>query len=73
MEIGEFDFRSLLLCTMESPPATLARNLEQFKEYVSIYKRKDLITFLAFCEDKFSHLLNTTTKHKEKKARGRGG
>ena len=26
-EINEFDFRSLLLCTMESPPETLSRNL----------------------------------------------
>ena len=59
MSLNEFDFRSLLLCTMESPPATLTRNLEQFKEYAGIYERDDLSKFLAFCEDKFAHMLNT--------------
>ena len=66
VEINEFDFRSLLLCTMESPPATLARNLEQFKEYVSVYERKDLYTFLESCEVKFSHLLGTSKKQTKK-------
>lgn len=60
--LNEFDFRSLLLCTMESPPVTLARNLDQFKEYVTIHDRKDLFSFLEFCEEKFSHLLGTTTQ-----------
>lgn len=55
--INEFDFRSMLLCTMESSPATLARNLEQFKENVKSSGRKDLAAFLEFCEAKFSHLL----------------
>jgi hypothetical protein len=55
--INEFDFRSLLLCTMESSPATLARNLEHFKENVRANGRKDLVAFLEFCEAKFSHLL----------------
>ncbi|MDX1378528.1 MAG: hypothetical protein R3307_06750 [Anaerolineales bacterium] len=65
--LNEFDFRSLLLCTMESPPTTLARNLEQFKEYVKIYKRKDLLVFLEFCEVKFSHLLGKTSKKKARR------
>ncbi len=55
--INEFDFRSMLLCTMESSPATLARNLEQFRENVKASGRKDLAAFLDFCEAKFSHLL----------------
>jgi hypothetical protein len=59
LPLNEFDFRSLLLCTMESPPATLARNLNQFKEYVNIHKRKDLLSFLEFCEEKFSFLLGS--------------
>jgi len=57
LPINEFDFRSLLLCTMESPPATLLRNLNQFKEYVNIHNRKDLTTFLELCESKFASLL----------------
>ena len=60
--INEFDFRSLLLCTMESPPTVLARNLNQFKEYVNIHNRKDLFTFLEFCEGKFSSLLGAKKK-----------
>jgi len=65
-QLNEFDFRSMLLCTMESPPTTLARNLNQFKEYVDIHNRKDLSSFLEFCEGKFSSLLgnvnNSTAK-----------
>jgi hypothetical protein len=55
--VGEFDFRDLLLCTMESPTETLKRNLEQYKEYAGICDRQDLLTFLNFCEDRFSDLL----------------
>jgi hypothetical protein len=66
--LNEFDFRSLLLCTMESPPTTLARNLEQFKEYVNIQGRKDLSSFLEFCEEKFSYLLDTATRQVGNKA-----
>ncbi|MBV6395185.1 MAG: hypothetical protein HFACDABA_00756 [Anaerolineales bacterium] len=55
--INEFDFRSMLLCTMESSPAALARNLETFKDQVRAEGRKDLAAFLDFCEARFSHLL----------------
>lgn len=55
--IGEFDFRSLLLCTMESSHETLARNVELFKGYAGIHNRQDLTAFLGFCTDKFAHLL----------------
>ena len=68
LPLNEFDFRSLLLCTMESPPTTLARNLEQFKEYVNIHNRKDLLSFLEICQNKFSHLLGTAMKQTEKKS-----
>ena len=67
LPLNEFDFRSLLLCTMESPSATLARNLEQFKVYVNVHDRTDLLTFLEFCENKFSHLLGKATRPVEKK------
>jgi hypothetical protein len=67
--ISEFDFRSLLLCTMESSAETLARNVELFKGYSAIHNRQDLIVFLTFCEDKFSYLLKPQNKllRKEKK------
>jgi hypothetical protein len=66
--LNEFDFRSMLLCTMESPPTTLARNLNQFKEYVNIHKREDLLSFLEFCESKFSSLLGVASQQVEKKS-----
>ncbi len=68
-KINEFDFRSLLLCTMESSAETLARNAELFKGYAGIHNRQDLIAFLVFCEDKFSYLLKPQNKllRKEKK------
>lgn len=62
LPLNEFDFRSLLLCTMESPPTTLARNLAQFKEYVKIHDRKDLLSFLESSAARFSHLLGATAK-----------
>ena len=67
LPLNEFDFRSLLLCTMESPPTTLARNLDQFKEYVNIHDRTDLLSFLEFCGEKFSSLLGVVSQQAEKK------
>jgi hypothetical protein len=61
-EISEFDFRSMLLSTMESSTSTLRNNLEQFKQYVSLYDRKDLSDFLIFCERKFGFLLTGASK-----------
>jgi len=61
-KISEFDFRSLLLCTMESSPETLARNVEQFKGYANIHNRQDLVVFLNFCADKLSYLLVPQTR-----------
>ena len=56
-KISEFDFRSLLLCTMESSSETLARNVELYKGYASIHNRQDLLTFLGYCETTFETLL----------------
>jgi hypothetical protein len=63
--ISEFDFRSLLLCTMESSAETLSRNVNLFKGYAGVHHRQDLIVFLAFCEDKFSNLLKPARKAKK--------
>lgn len=65
--ITEFDFRSMLLCTMESSAQTLAKNVETFKKYASIQNRKDLILFLTFCEEYFASLLKPQAKEKELK------
>jgi hypothetical protein len=60
--VGEFDFRSLLLCTMESSHETLARNVDLFKGYAEIHNRQDLVAFLGFCAEKFAHLLTPEKK-----------
>jgi hypothetical protein len=65
--ISEFDFRSLLLCTMESTPETLARNVNTFKGYANIQNRQDLVVFLNFVESSFSGLLNSSGKKLAKK------
>ncbi len=65
--ISEFDFRSLLLCTMESSPETLARNVNTFKGYANIQNRQDLVVFLNFVESSFSGLLNSSGKKLAKK------
>ncbi|MBM4223768.1 MAG: hypothetical protein FJ167_03030 [Gammaproteobacteria bacterium] len=56
--ISEFDFRNMLLCTMESSASTLRSNLDQFKQHASLYQRDDLLKFLNFCQTKFTKLLN---------------
>jgi len=61
-KISEFEFRSMLLCTMESSSETMKRNLEQFKEYVDLYGRKDLRSFLDVCEKRFAQLLEPVHK-----------
>ena len=65
--ISEFDFRSLLLCTMESSRETLARNVELFKGYASIHGREDLVTFLNYCEEYFFSLLHPAKNTGRKK------
>jgi hypothetical protein len=65
--ISEFDFRSLLLCTMESSPETLARNVNTFKGYANIQNRQDLVVFLNFVEGSFSSLLSSSGKKLVKK------
>ncbi len=66
-KISEFDFRSLLLCTMESSPETLTRNVNTFKGYANIQNRHDLVVFLNFVETSFSSLLNSSGKKLAKK------
>ncbi|MBI5030689.1 MAG: hypothetical protein HZB51_09190 [Chloroflexi bacterium] len=64
-QISEFDFRSMLLCTMESSASTLRNNLEQFRQYASVYERKDIDVFLDFCEKRFARLLTEVTSQSE--------
>jgi hypothetical protein len=66
-EIAEYDFRGMLLCTMESSPNTLRSNLSQFKAHIASYERQDLLDFLESMEERFVALLtNGTDKGKYK-------
>ena len=67
--ISEFDFRNMLLCTMESSASTLRSNLDQFRQHASLYQRNDILKFLEFCRAKFSKLLSESTAE-ESKVRG---
>jgi hypothetical protein len=62
--VSEFDFRNMLLCTMESSASVLRSNLEQFRQYVSLYDREDLMAMLDECETKFASILTEESKHK---------
>jgi hypothetical protein len=56
--ISEFDFRNMLLCTMESSAGTLRSNLDQFWQHASLYQRDDVLKFLDFCRTKFAKILS---------------
>ncbi|MCC6824510.1 MAG: hypothetical protein IT172_02055 [Acidobacteria bacterium] len=73
VEIAEYDFRGMLMCTMESSASTLRSNLQQFKEYVSVYDRTDLITFLEQMEQRFADILaqNTSSEYERRMVRRR--
>jgi hypothetical protein len=43
---------------MDSSAATLRSNLEQFKQYASMYERQDLVDFLDFSRRKFASVLS---------------
>jgi hypothetical protein len=68
--ISEYDFRNMLLCTMESSPTTLKNNLDQFRQYCELYQRGDLVGFLDHCQQRFSEHL---TESKGKSGTFRGG
>ncbi|MGD0253012.1 MAG: hypothetical protein ABSC01_09990 [Verrucomicrobiota bacterium] len=55
--VSEFDFRDMLLCTIESSATTLRNNLEQFRQFATLCRRADLVGFLNECQRKFGWLL----------------
>jgi hypothetical protein len=66
-KLSEFDFRNMLLATMESTPETLARNVQLFKSSAAIHNRQDLIKFLDACEAMFASLLKPSEKKAAKR------
>ena len=55
--LSEFDFRSMLFCTMESSAETLKNNMAQLRQFSEMYERNELIEFLHRAEQKFSGFL----------------
>ncbi len=55
--VSEFDFRDMLLCTMESSATTLRNNHEQFRQFATLCRRADLVEFLNECQRRFGRLL----------------
>jgi hypothetical protein len=51
--ISEPEFRSLLRCTLETPPRVVKQNIEYYKNLANLYNEKQLLEFLLFCEKKF--------------------
>ncbi|MCC6260879.1 MAG: hypothetical protein IT311_08455 [Anaerolineales bacterium] len=66
-KLNEFDFRNMLLATMESTPETLTRNLKLFKDSAALQQHQELIAFLDFCEAQFANLLKPAPKRPVKR------
>lgn len=66
-KLNEFDFRNMLLTTMESTPETLTRNLKLFKDSAALQQHRELIAFLDFCEAQFASLLKPALKRPVKR------
>ena len=64
--INEFDFRSLLLCPMESSPSVLNKNFNDIKDHMEILKNESVLEFLDKCFENFSHLLKNKYNLDEK-------
>ena len=64
-QISEYDFRGLLLCTMDSSAETLRSNLSQFKDHAENCFRSDLVQFLIFLGGKFEALLQPGSSKEE--------
>lgn len=64
--ITEFQFRSLLLSPMESPPEVLRTNLSNLKEHILLLQNEELLEFLDICTSHFSDILYKSYSKDEK-------
>lgn len=51
LPISELELRNIFRCTLETPLRVLKQNLEYCKNLAELYKEKELLNFLSFCED----------------------
>ena len=56
-DVSEYEFRSLLLSTMESKPSVLRKNLDDLYEQMMILNNDDMIEFLQSCKNEFDIIL----------------
>ena len=55
--ISDYQFCDLIYSTLDALPETRRKNLQQLKDTVKDYNRKDMVSFLETCEGKFASLL----------------
>lgn len=54
--VTDFDVCDMLLCTLDSAPATRETNLQLFSRAASLYEREDVMKFLGLIRQQFGHL-----------------
>ena len=57
--ISEYEFRSLLMCPMESPPTALRQSLSELKQQVATIGNDEILEFLEKCNRNFIKILHT--------------
>lgn len=56
-DMSDYQFCDLIYSTLDALPETRRKNLQQLKDNVKDYNRKDMVSFLEACEAKFINLL----------------
>lgn len=56
-DISNFDICDLLFSTLDAPPETRRKNLDEMRKLVSVYQRKDIINFLDWIQENKKKLL----------------
>lgn len=56
VDISDYEVCDLLFCTLDSFPETKKRNLNEMKNLVEVYERKDIMKFLEWIEESKKHL-----------------
>ncbi|MBI3888325.1 hypothetical protein HY311_00855 [Candidatus Nomurabacteria bacterium] len=64
--ISDYEFCDLIYSTLDALPESRRKNLQQLKNTVAGYNRKDMLNFLNFCENKFMHLLFSNIESKKR-------
>jgi|TARA_B100001971_G_C18250640_1_gene577916 hypothetical protein len=59
-DISEYEFRSLLMCPMETPPNKLRQSLGELQDQVRIVGNNEILEFLENCRSQFTQILHTT-------------